>query len=104
MSLRERFIASAMLAALVLWVIPGCSSSNPRDINYGTDVAVGFEPPDATAASEAGVADGGSADDAMAAQPDAAVDAAAVTGTPDASTQDAGDQLDASVVATDLGP
>lgn len=28
-------------------VAPGCSTNNPRDISYGTDVALDFVPPDA---------------------------------------------------------
>jgi len=36
-------IALVTSAALLL---SGCSSSSPRDINYGTDVGVGYVPPD----------------------------------------------------------
>lgn len=48
MLVRERLaISVAVLAAAVLPVLPGCSSSNPRDVNYGTDVGLDFVPPDA---------------------------------------------------------
>ena len=48
MPLRLMF-AGALLTLVVVasLLFPACSSSGPRDINYGTDVAVGFEPPDA---------------------------------------------------------
>lgn len=64
MLVRERLaISVAVLATIGLWVLPGCSSSNPRDINYGTDVALDFVPPDAgpdATVEEAGnSADGG---------------------------------------------
>jgi PBP1b-binding outer membrane lipoprotein LpoB len=41
--LASLFVALAVSASLLL---SGCSSSSPRDINYGTDVAVGWVPPD----------------------------------------------------------
>jgi hypothetical protein len=48
MLVRERLaISVAFLATIGLWVLPGCSTSNPRDVNYGTDVALDFVPPDA---------------------------------------------------------
>jgi len=34
----------------------GCGSSGPRDMNYGTDVALGWVPPDAGAGSAVEVA------------------------------------------------
>lgn len=30
-----------------MWILPGCSTNNPRDLSYGTDVALDFVPPDA---------------------------------------------------------
>ena len=41
----------AALVASVPLLLAGCSSSQPRDINYGTDVGVGYVPPDAPATS-----------------------------------------------------
>jgi hypothetical protein len=35
------------LVASATVLLSGCSSSSPRDINYGTDVGLGFVPPDA---------------------------------------------------------
>jgi hypothetical protein len=59
------FMASAAL------LFSGCSSSQPRDLNYGTDVGLGYVPPDvAPTATEAGTseagrsAESGSADEA----------------------------------------
>jgi hypothetical protein len=45
-------LASALLTlvAVASLLLAGCSSSGPRDINYGTDVALGYVPPDAAAA------------------------------------------------------
>lgn len=61
MSVRERLLGSAMVATL--WVMAGCSASNPRDINYGTDVGADFVPPEAGVAGDAGAdLDGGVAD------------------------------------------
>jgi len=55
MLVRERLaISVAVLAAAVLWVLPGCSTNNPRDINDGTDVALDFVPPDAGHTVDAG--------------------------------------------------
>jgi hypothetical protein len=39
---RSLAIGSAAAALMLL----GCSSSQPRDINYGTDVGLDFTPPD----------------------------------------------------------
>lgn len=54
MLVRERLaISVAILAAAVLLALPGCSTNNPRDINYGTDVALDFTPPDAAPKKDA---------------------------------------------------
>jgi hypothetical protein len=57
-------------------LLSGCSASGPHDMNKGTDVAVGFEPPeggivsiadaapDGASAVEVGATDGGGAVDA----------------------------------------
>jgi hypothetical protein len=52
----------ATLVAGALLLLPGCSSNQPRDINYGTDVGLGYVPPDGSTAGtgEAGT-DGGDA-------------------------------------------
>ena len=48
MLVRERLaIGVAVLAAAVLWGLPGCSTNNPQDVNKDTDVALDFVPPDA---------------------------------------------------------
>jgi hypothetical protein len=48
------FMASAAL------LFSGCSSSQPRDINYGTDVGLGYVPASATStATEAGASEAG---------------------------------------------
>jgi hypothetical protein len=39
-------------AAGSLLALPACSSNSPRDINWGTDVGVGFEPPDTGAVGD----------------------------------------------------
>jgi len=68
------FPALVASAALLLW---GCSSSSPRDLNYGTDVGLGYVPPDVaptapdttvieTTASADAVDDGSSSDSANA--------------------------------------
>lgn len=50
-------------------VAPGCSTNNPRDMSYGTDVALDFVPPDAapkkdgtTAVEESGTSVDGDGD------------------------------------------
>jgi hypothetical protein len=54
MLVRDRLaISVAILAAAALWALPGCSTNNPRDVNYGTDVALDFIPPDAAAKKDA---------------------------------------------------
>jgi hypothetical protein len=55
MLVREKLaISVAVLAAALLWVVPGCSTNNPRDINYGTDVGLDFIPPDSGATVDGG--------------------------------------------------
>jgi hypothetical protein len=56
---RSLAIGSAAVALMLL----GCSSSQPRDINYGTDVGLDFTPPD-----------GGSPKDALTQESGASVD------------------------------
>jgi hypothetical protein len=58
---REQLASGLLLAALAVWAFPGCSAGNPHDINLGTDVAVGFEPPDSSVPDEAGADDVGGA-------------------------------------------
>jgi hypothetical protein len=49
MLIRERLTTSvAAMAVAMCGLASACSSSNPRDINYGTDVAANFVPPDAS--------------------------------------------------------
>jgi hypothetical protein len=51
------FAALVTSAALL---VSGCSSSQPRDLNWGTDVGLGFVPPDvAPTATEAGATEAG---------------------------------------------
>lgn len=72
MLVRERLaIGVAVLATVALWVIPGCSTNSPRDINDKTDVAWDFIPPDAsplkdgtTAVEESGNSVDGGGEDA----------------------------------------
>jgi hypothetical protein len=53
MLVRERLAISAAALALALGgLLSGCSSDNPRDINYGTDVAINFVPPDASVTND----------------------------------------------------
>ena len=67
-----------ILLATVGVLLSGCSSSGPQDMNIGTDVALGWVPPDGSVVSI----------------PDAAVDAA---GSPEvADTTDGGIGIDAS--------
>jgi hypothetical protein len=40
-------------------MLSGCSPDQPRDINYGTDVGVGFFPPDAGAFKDVPVEESG---------------------------------------------
>jgi hypothetical protein len=64
---------AGMVAALVTSAalfLSGCSSSQPRDINYGTDVGVGYvpsvvTPTDGAAINGASIDAGASADTAM---------------------------------------
>jgi hypothetical protein len=56
MLVRNKLTGSvAILAVAGLMMLSGCSSNNPRDLNIGTDVGVGFVPPDASAGSDADV-------------------------------------------------
>ncbi len=73
MLVRERLAISAAALALACGgLLSGCSSGNPRDINYGTDVAANFVPPDAsvtvdgdtTAAESGNSVDGGAGGEA----------------------------------------
>jgi hypothetical protein len=56
------------LAASVALLLSGCSSSSPRDLNYGNDTGVGFVPPDGgpSATLDAGIDGGGSVDSSSA--------------------------------------
>lgn len=55
---RPRF-ASALftLVAVASLLLAGCGSSGPRDMNYGTDVALGYVPPDSAADTADGARD-----------------------------------------------
>ena len=56
MLLRPVLTSALLTLVAVASLLPaGCSSSGPRDINYGTDVALGYVPPDAAAVSPADV-------------------------------------------------
>jgi hypothetical protein len=57
------FAALVVSAALLF---PGCSSSHPRDLHWGTDADLFYVPPDAppAAVDSANAADGGMAVDA----------------------------------------
>ena len=61
-------LVAALVTSATLF-LSGCSSSQPRDINYGTDVGVGYVPPDvaSTSPDSATIDAGNSADstDAM---------------------------------------
>ena len=45
-----RVLPWAALASLLCF---GCSSDEPRDMNYGTDAGLGYEPPDAPVRTDA---------------------------------------------------
>jgi hypothetical protein len=49
MSVRPKLARALVGVAYTAFVLAGCSSSPPRDLNYGTDVGAGYIPPDATA-------------------------------------------------------
>ena len=74
---------SALVASATL-LLSGCSSSSPRDINYGTDVGLGFVPrdvPPKTTAIDGAAVDSGAYDTTNAIDggvlADAAIDGAA---------------------------
>jgi hypothetical protein len=46
MSVRPKLALALVGLALALLPLAGCSSSQPRDLNFGTDVGVGYVPPD----------------------------------------------------------
>jgi hypothetical protein len=53
MSLRPKLAGLfAVLVASATLLLSGCSSSSPRDINYGTDVGLGYVPPDVPPAAD----------------------------------------------------
>ena len=89
------FAALVTSAALLC---SGCSSSQPRDINYGTDVGLGYVPPDvAPTSTEAGAIEaGGSVDSGSAIETGGPADA------PDAASAeisaDSADDVDAVLV------
>jgi hypothetical protein len=45
-------LASSLLLASALLSFSACSSSEPRDLNFGTDAGLGWIPPDASAADD----------------------------------------------------
>jgi len=55
-------LVAALLTSAALF-LSGCSSSQPRDINYGTDVGVGYVPPVVTP-TDGGAIDGAGIDGA----------------------------------------
>ena len=71
MPLRPMYTRALLtLAAAASLLLPACSSSGPRDMNYGTDAGLGYVPPDVgaradsapdKATDQAADADGGSA-------------------------------------------
>ena len=70
-SLFHALVASATV------LLSGCSSSSPRDINYGTDVGLGFVPPDAapkTAIDGAAIDSDHAYDSRLASDSDPAID------------------------------
>jgi hypothetical protein len=76
-----RIARLAVVAATLVVAALGCSTDTKRDQFYGTDVGVGWIPPDATlretVVRDAGAADAGDAGlDAAADAPDAGGDAA----------------------------
>jgi hypothetical protein len=108
MSARPRFvIAIATLAALATMSLSACSSSQPEDINIGTDVGLGYVPPDAdntVLAADAGTLDSAAADSASFDTGDAAIAAAddtSISGIDDAGVSEVGFLVDASVDAGD---
>jgi hypothetical protein len=70
-------LAIGVIAAM--WMGLACSSTPPRDINYGSDVGSGFTPPDVGARKDVQVEESGSSVDnaggevALDASPDASV-------------------------------
>jgi hypothetical protein len=81
------FIALVTGAALLL---AGCSSSSPRDMSWGTDVAVGYVPPDAGATTtvDAGASEAAASE---AAASEAAASEAAIAPQDTADSANAGD-------------
>jgi len=55
--------------------LTGCSSSSPRDMNYGTDVGLGYEPTDVAVTTTDGGTQSTTMDDASDLDGGAAVDA-----------------------------
>ena len=82
--------------------LTGCSSSSPRDMNYGTDVGLGYEPPDAgNTAIDGGIGggiDGGTNSTAKDAASDldggGAVDASVDASIDSSGSVDAADDMD----------
>jgi hypothetical protein len=46
MMLARAALSKVILTCGVVALFSGCSSSQPRDLNYGTDVGLSFKPPD----------------------------------------------------------
>jgi hypothetical protein len=100
MLVRPKFaIAIAAFGLSATLFFSACSSSQPRDINWGTDVAVGWVPPDADVTvlpADSGIVD--SSTDATNAN---ATTDIALSSVDDAGVSDAGASVDASVDADD---
>ena len=100
MSARPKFVIEiATLAVLATMSLSACSSSQPQDINIGTDVGLGYVPPDAdntVLAADAGTLDSAAADSAISDAADVAI-----SGIDDAGVSQGGLLADASVDAGD---
>jgi hypothetical protein len=109
MSARPKFVIEiATLAVLATMSLSACSSSQPQDINIGTDVGLGYVPPDAdntVLATDAATLDSVAGDTWIsdAADTDAISDAndAAISGIDDAGVSEGGPGVDASADAGD---
>jgi hypothetical protein len=106
MSLRPKLAGPfAALVASATLLLSGCSSSSPRDINYGTDVGLFYVPPDVPPAADAVI----SSDSAKAMDGGALVDGSVLDGVADemaeslatATLDDGGVVVDASLDGND---
>ncbi len=99
---RPRFvIAIATLAVLATMSLSACSSSQPEDINIGTDVGVGYVPGNTVLAADAGTLDSAAADSASFDTGDVAAGDTSISGIDDAGVSEGGSLVDASADAGD---